>query len=57
VKGPSKDVSVTLGREKKAITGGRGRERTGWDRIGGGEKGEHNQVLGVVRSKGLRQKE
>jgi hypothetical protein len=28
-KGPSKDASIPLGREKKAITRGKGRERPG----------------------------
>jgi hypothetical protein len=38
-KGPSEDVSILLGREKETITGGRGRERSGWERGEGGEKG------------------
>ena len=32
LKGPSEDVSIPLGREKKAITGDAGRERPGWER-------------------------
>ena len=38
-KGPSEDASITLGREKKTIKGGRGREGAGWEKRGGGEKG------------------
>jgi hypothetical protein len=51
LKGPSKDASVPIGREKKATTareGGPGREK-GW----GGQREEHDQVLGeekVVKS-------
>lgn len=30
--GPSEDVSVPCGREKKAVMGGRGREGSGWER-------------------------
>ena len=39
-KGPSEDSSISLRREKKAIIGGRGRERSGWERRQGGGKGE-----------------
>ena len=42
---PSKDASIFLEREKKTITGGRGREGPGWKRGGGGEKG------GMIRYK------
>jgi hypothetical protein len=38
LKGPSGDASVTLGREKKAITRGRGSEEHEWERGGRGEK-------------------
>jgi hypothetical protein len=33
-KGSSEDASVPLGREKKTITGGRGKEGPGWERGG-----------------------
>jgi hypothetical protein len=39
-KGPSENTSIPLGREKKAIMVGRGRERSGWKRGQGGEKGD-----------------
>lgn len=48
LKGPSKDASVPIGREKKATTvgeGGPGREK-GW----GGQREEHDQVLGEKKS-------
>jgi hypothetical protein len=32
LKGPSEDVSIPLGREKKAITGVEGSERPGWEK-------------------------
>jgi hypothetical protein len=35
-KGPSEDASIPLGREKKTITGGTGRERETWVREGRG---------------------
>ena len=35
----SEDASVPLGREKKAIMGGRGGERPEWGRGQGGERG------------------
>jgi hypothetical protein len=44
-KGPSEDASIPLGREKKAIMGGRG-ERDLDGRGEGKEKGEYDQVLG-----------
>jgi hypothetical protein len=37
-KGPSEDASIPLGREKKAITEGTGKEGSGWERGRGGEK-------------------
>jgi hypothetical protein len=51
LKGPSKDASIPLGREKKAIMsawgGGRGREGGTWVREGKERgKGEHDQVFG-----------
>jgi hypothetical protein len=44
LKDPSKDASRPLGREKKAITGGRGRETCVGEGRGKGI-GEHDQVL------------
>ena len=44
-KGPSEDASIPLGREKKTIRGGRGRERPRWKRGNRGENG-NNKVLG-----------
>ena len=38
-KGPSEDVSILLGREKKAITGGGWRKGPGCERRQGGEEG------------------
>jgi hypothetical protein len=37
-KGPSENASIPLRRKKKAITVGRGREGSGWERERGGEK-------------------
>jgi hypothetical protein len=37
-KGPSEDVSIPVGREEKAITGGGRRERPGWERGQGGKE-------------------
>lgn len=46
-KGPSEEASISLGKQKKTITGGRRREEGTWvGEGGGGEKGEYNQVLG-----------
>ena len=39
LKGPSEDASIPLRREKKAISGGIEREGSGWEKGGGGEKG------------------
>jgi hypothetical protein len=36
-KGPNDDASIPLGREKKAITGGRGRKGSGWETGVGGK--------------------
>jgi hypothetical protein len=44
-KGPNEDASIPLGREKKAIRGGRGRKGPECEREGRGGKGEHYQVL------------
>ena len=38
MEGPGEDASIPLGREKKTITGGRGREGPVWERGQGGEK-------------------
>ena len=38
-KGASKDASIPLRRGNKIITGGRGREGSGWERGGGRENG------------------
>jgi hypothetical protein len=38
-KGPSEDASIPLGREKKTITGDRGREGSEWERERGGKRG------------------
>jgi hypothetical protein len=46
LKGPSEDISVLLGREKKAITRG-GRKETGRERgQKGGGRNKHGMVLG-----------
>jgi hypothetical protein len=37
-KGLSEDASITLGRKKKVITRGRGREQAGWEWGGGGKR-------------------
>jgi hypothetical protein len=39
--GSSKDASIPLGRKKKAIMGGRGKEGSGWER---GEEGERKNM-------------
>jgi hypothetical protein len=36
--GPSEDISIPLGREKKAVMGGRKRNKCGFERQGGGGK-------------------
>ena len=41
-KGPSEDASISLGREKKTITGVRGREKPGWK---GGQSGEEGNMI------------
>jgi hypothetical protein len=46
LKGPSKDASIPLGREKKAITRERGREGGTWVGKGKEEKTEPDLVLG-----------
>ena len=43
----SEDASIPLGRKKKAILGGRGREGPGWEVTGRG-KGEYDLVLGKI---------
>jgi hypothetical protein len=44
-KDPSEDASIPFGREKKAITGFRGREGNGWERVREGKRG-NVQTLG-----------
>jgi hypothetical protein len=45
LKGPSKDISISLGRKKKAITG-EGREGGKWvEKETGRGRGEYDQVL------------
>ena len=48
-KGTSEVTSVPLGREKKAITEGRGREGTEWKSVQGGEMGNLIKCLGGVQ--------
>jgi hypothetical protein len=62
LKGPSKDVSIPLGREKKAITGSRGGGAGGggggsgiWvEKAIGRGRGEHDQVLEGCGRTGLK---
>ena len=60
----SKDASIPLGREQKAITGGGGREGSGWERGQGEEEwkmirywggGGRNEALRASRKNGNRQ--
>ena len=39
MKDPSEDASIPLGKDKKAIVGSKRIEEPGWERKGGGEKG------------------
>jgi hypothetical protein len=43
-KGPSVAISIPLRRGNKIITGGRGREGPGCERVGGGKMGVQDQV-------------
>ena len=63
-KGPSEDASILLGREKKAISRGRGREEPGCSRGGEGENGNiirywearnRSEALRASRMNGKRQ--
>jgi hypothetical protein len=64
LKGTSEDASIPLGREKKAISGDRGREGPGWEKRQGGEKenmirywrwGDRSEALRASRKNGNRQ--
>jgi hypothetical protein len=46
-KDPSENASIPLGREKKIIMGGRGREGSGW------EKGREGEKDNMIRHWGL----
>ena len=56
-KGSSEDASIPLGREKKVIVGGRGKEGPGWERGQGEEEGNMIRHGGAERSLEGQQKE
>jgi hypothetical protein len=52
-KDPSEDTSIPLGKEKKAVMGGRGREGAGCESRRGGEKETKIRYWGRTREKPL----